>query len=192
MLIIKLIMLVFTSNIVFSKALGISTMTVASKNKANLISLGIVISFFTGLGSVLTYFADRFILKYSYRPYITPIVYIIIIGIIYILSLIIFHALSESLFDRIKKYIHYSAFNTVVLGTLLLSSKTAMGISENPTLIDYAAVGFISGLGFLLASFLLKISLVKLDSEEIPKVFRGYPILLIYLGIISMALYAIK
>jgi electron transport complex protein RnfA len=31
----------------------------------------------------------------------------------------------------------------------------------------------------------------KLDSEKIPKVFRGYPIMLIYIGVVSLAFYAL-
>ena len=31
----------------------------------------------------------------------------------------------------------------------------------------------------------------KLDSDKIPRIFRGYPIMLVYIGVISLAFYAL-
>ena len=47
--------------------------------------------------------------------------------------------------------------------------------------------GFGTGLGFFLACFMLNIAHDRLDSEKIPRVFRGFPIMLIYIGIVSLA-----
>ncbi len=191
--IINILFASLISNIIFSKALGISTILIASKNKTNLIRLSFVITFFTTVGSMLTYFTDKVIFKNNYESMLRPLVYIIIISTIYILSLLLLRVVSENFFNKLKKYIHISAFNCVVLGALMISSSLNQpNLSFGVLFIDYVMMGFKSGMGFLVAAYILKIAHVKLNSEEVPKSFRGYPILMIYIGIISMALYGIS
>ena len=38
---------------------------------------------------------------------------------------------------------------------------------------------------------MLNIAHEKLDSDKIPRIFRGYPIMLVYIGVISLAFYAL-
>ena len=52
--------------------------------------------------------------------------------------------------------------------------------------------GLEAGVGFIIASLFLAAAFRKLNSEKVPASFRGYPAMLIYLGIISMAVYALK
>lgn len=193
MVIIKILFASMLSNIIFSKALGISTILIASKNKTNLIRLSFVITFFTTVGSMLTYSADKAILNNRFNPLFWPMIYIFIISIIYISSLILLRVVSEKFFNKLKKYIHISAFNCIVLGALMITSGLNQVNSSTEILFsDYFIMGLNSGLGFLVAAYIFKIAHVKLDSEEVPKSFNGYPILLIYIGIISMALYGIS
>ena len=56
---------------------------------------------------------------------------------------------------------------------------------------SYIGYGFGTGIGFFLACFLLNIAHEKLDSDKIPRIFRGYPIMLVYIGVISLAFYAL-
>ena len=89
------------------------------------------------------------------------------------------------MFRRIKKYVHLTIFNCTVIGALFLNSNFGSDIWS------YIGYGFGTGIGFFLACFLLNIARDKLDSEKIPKVFRGYPIMLVYIGVISLAFYAL-
>ncbi len=75
---------------------------------------------------------------------------------------------------------------------MITSNLSKVNSSTELLFSDYVMMGFKLGIGFLVASYILKIAHVKLDSEEVPKSFRGYPILMIYIGIISMALYGVS
>lgn len=75
---------------------------------------------------------------------------------------------------------------------MITSNLSKVNSSTELLFSDYVMMGFKLGIGFLVASYVLKIANVKLDSEEVPKSFRGYPILMIYIGIISMALYGVS
>ena len=50
--------------------------------------------------------------------------------------------------------------------------------------------GLGTGIGFLLAAYLLYTATERLNSPLVPDSFRGFPIMLVYVGILSLALYA--
>ena len=57
------------------------------------------------------------------------------------------------------------------------------------TLASFLGFGLGTGIGFSLATFFISIAYDYLHSEAIPKAFRGFPILLIYIGMLSLAFY---
>ena len=79
----------------------------------------------------------------------------------------------------------FAIFNCAVIGALFLNSNYGSDIWS------YIGYGFGTGIGFFLACFLLNIAHEKLDSDKIPRIFRGYPIMLVYIGVISLAFYAL-
>ena len=56
----------------------------------------------------------------------------------------------------------------------------------------YVSAGFEAGIGFIIAALILTAAYRKLNSAKVPAAFRGFPAMLIYLGIISMAVYSLK
>lgn len=172
-------------NVIFSRALGTSTMLIASKNKRQLLGFGIVITYISTAASALAYFFDRWLSDKAIYHYIAPFVYTFAIGIVYVVTLLLLWRFVNELFRAMKKFIHFSAFNCAVLGTLLLNANT------EKTFIEHIIFGFSSGIGFMLAAYFLKIAYDRLSSEDVPESFRGYPLMLIYIGILSMAFYGL-
>ncbi|MDE6747201.1 MAG: hypothetical protein K2J72_11310, partial [Oscillospiraceae bacterium] len=75
---------VFAENIIFSGALGTSTLIIVSRSRKNLLGFGLSVTYITALMSVLTFFLNK-ALKIDKNSYIyAPLVYIIILGAIYI------------------------------------------------------------------------------------------------------------
>lgn len=177
---------VFAENIVFSGALGTSTLIIISRSRKNLLGFGLSVTYITALMSVLTFFLNK-ALKIDENSYIyTPLVYIIILGAVYIITLLCMWRFAPRMFGRMKKYIHISAFNCAVLGALFLISERC------ETLGEYFIHGLGIGLGFVLAVYLTAIVYDRLYSEKAPYSFRGYPLLLIYIGILGMAFWGLS
>lgn len=172
-----------TSNLIFTRALGMSTLVVASESNRDFIAAGLAITLFTTIGSffasLLTPFTDAV-------PLLRPLCYIAVIALFYVAALLVLHALSKTAFVRFRKYIHISAFNCAVLGTMLLAGEQLL----SP--VSAILFGLQSGIGFLIASFILKAVYPSLTSEQVPASVRGYPAILIYMGILAMALYQIN
>lgn len=177
---------VFAENIVFSGALGTSTLIIISRSRKNLLGFGLSVIYITALMSVLTFFLNK-ALKIDENSYIyTPLVYIIILGAVYVITLLCMWRFAPRMFSRMKKYIHISVFNCAVLGALFLISERC------ETLGEYFIHGLGIGLGFVLAVYLTAIVYDRLYSEKAPYSFRGYPLLLIYIGILGMAFWGLS
>ena len=78
------------------------------------------------------------------------------------------------------------------MGTLFTISRKAADDSSLMNFGSYIRAGFEAGIGFILAAVILTAAYRKLNSAKVPSSFRGFPAMLIYLGIISMAVYALK
>lgn len=177
---------VFLENTIFTRAIGTSTMLLAAKNKSGIVPFGLSITYICTVSSLLTFVADKYLLKKQSSPLFMPIVYVIIIGIVYLVTLLVMWKWMYKLFVKIKKFIHISAFNCAVLGCLFLNSM------ESDTLLGYVIFGLFTGIGFFIASFLVSVSYEKLNSPQMPKAFRGFPGTMIYIGILSMAFFALN
>ena len=177
---------IFLENTIFSRTLGNSTVLLMLRKKINLLLFGIILTTITVIASIITYFVNPLLQNLEYRYYITPLVYVAIIGAVYIAAVLLVSALPNRFSKEIKPMIHLSAFNCTVLGALLL-------INSLKTISFWSAIGFGlgTGLGFMLAVFLLAVSYSYLYSNHIPKPFRGFPITMMYIGILSMAFYGL-
>ena len=78
-----------------------------------------------------------------------------------------------------------AVFNCATLGSLLIPS------SERLDLIGTIGYGIGMSLGFGFAVIMVSYGLTRLEYCRVPKIFRGIPIALIYLGLLSLAFYGL-
>lgn len=177
---------VFLQNFIFEKALGINILLYASRKKGNIIGFTLGLSYITVFSSAITWVLDRYLGEYEFFPMLAPVLYVIVIGIIYITSLIVIWMFFHSLFKKIKKYVHLTVFNCAVLGALFLNSQSGGDI------FSYIGYGLGVSIGFFIAAYLLYVANDRLNSELVPASFRGMPIMIIYVGIVAMALHGLS
>lgn len=176
---------ILLENTVFYRAMGTSTLIVIAKKRKNLFGFCAGVTYFTAVISVLTYFADKLFGSSGISYIYMPLVYTVILGIVYIITLLCIWKFFPMLFVRIRKYIHISVYNCAVLGSMFLISKYC------ETLKDYFLHGLGVGLGFVLAVCAAAAVYDRLYSDKVPFAFRGYPLFMIYIGILSMALWGL-
>lgn len=175
---------VFLQNSILERALGANVLIYASRKKEHVIGFFVAITYITTISSPLVWLLDNFLGENSYYRLIMPLLYILTIGIIYVVTLVIIWRFAPKLFNSLKKYVHLSVFNCSVVGALFLCSY------QGSDIFTYMGYGLGTGIGFLLASYLLYIATERLNSPLVPDAFRGFPIMLVYVGILSLALYA--
>ena len=202
------------NNIVFSNALGTAMLpytargdddgaegvpeevAVAASRARRIFGISGGISLTAMLAGVLAYFFDNHFaidgytivntyFSYTFLNAARPFVYMVLTGAVYTVCLIIAWRFLPKLYRTIHKYLHVSALNSVVLGSIYLCSATTRDIW------GYVGCGFGAGIGFAAAALLLAAAQKHLYGENTPAVFRGLPATFIFLGIVSLALYAI-
>lgn len=176
---------VFVQNAIFDRAFGSNVAIYASRKNGTVIGFTLGITAMTTIASAISFFVDQALLPAEFGWLFMPLIYVAIISALYLAGLLLMWRVFPKLFRKVRKYVHLTIFNCTVIGALFLNSNFGSDIWS------YIGYGFGTGIGFFLACFLLNIAHEKLDSDKIPKVFRGYPIMLVYIGVISLAFYAL-
>ena len=184
-IVISVITSVLAENFVFSRAFGVSTMIIAAKSKRNLAGICLGVVYFTLASAAATWAVSSTGLLEGVPAAVLPAAYAIIIGLIYVITLLLAYLFARSKFAKIKKYVHISAFNSAVMGTIFLSAAGCKSIFE------YLIFGLCAGMGFAAASYMLSGVYAQLYSDDLPRAFRGYPAIMIFSGIMAMAVYGV-
>ena len=182
-IVIVALMAITIENTIFTRALGTSTLILAAKSKKSIIPFGLSITYICTVSSALSFLADKFLLNKETSFMYKPLVYVIIIGFVYVVALLLLWKFAYSLFISVKKFVHISAFNCAVLGALFLNS------IKSHSFLGYISFGL--GTGIFIATFLLSACYEKLNSDKVSDSFRGFPATMIYIGILSMAFFAL-
>lgn len=176
---------IFVQNIVFTRALGTSASLFVLRKKYNLGYFSLIMTVITTLSCCLVFFMNPLIQKLPNAYYWKPFFYVLAVGVVYVLVLLSCAMILKSKIETIRPMIHLSAFNGAVFGALLLQSSMKL------TFLTSLAFGLGTGIGFLLASYLIALGYERLNSDKIPRAFRGFPITLVYIGILSLAFYGL-
>ncbi|MDE6780201.1 MAG: hypothetical protein K2J40_01895 [Ruminococcus sp.] len=184
MFLINEIILFLAADIVFMQAFGTSELLVSAGNRKKSFFTSVLITLFTSVGSVMAYFANG-LLPEKYSD-LKIFCYVLVSGMLCTVSLKILSLAGNEKFSEYRNCIYISAFGNAVIGTFFTVSEKSSGIGE------YFSAGLTSGLGFAAASLILSAAYRKLTSVKVPAAFRGFPAILVYLGVVSMAVYALK
>ncbi len=175
---------IFAQNMVLERALGANVLLYASRKKEHVLGFAAAIAYVTTVSAPLIWLFDTLLGESGYYRVIMPLLYVLTIAVIYIVTLVVIWRFFPKLFKSLKKYVHLSVFNCSVIGALFLCSQ------QGNDIFGYLGYGIGTGIGFLVAAYLLYAASARLNSPLIPAAFRGYPIMIVYVGILSLALYA--
>ena len=175
---------IFVQNSILERALGANVLLYASRKKEHLLGFSAAITYTTTVSSPFIWVFDTLLGKNEYYGIIMPLLYVLTIAFIYIVTLVVIWRFFPQFFKSLRKYVHLSVFNCSVIGALFLCSQ------QGNDIFAYIGYGFGTGIGFLVAAYLLYAAAERLNSSLVPAAFRGYPIMIVYVGILSLALYA--
>ena len=113
-------------NLIFTKALGTSTLTAATKQNSKISVMSLIIAGISALSCMMAniLFSEvsfSGMLKHPYQMGL-PLLYTVIVSVIYIgIILFLLQKLLGEKSDQYKNYVHLSAFNCAVMGTIVFS-----------------------------------------------------------------------
>lgn len=172
---------VLVNNYIFSRFLGCCPFLGVSNKVGTAASMGLAVVFVMGLASFFTWLCYHYVLLPLDITYLNTIAFILIIASLVQFVEMFMKKSLKTLYNALGIYLPLITTNCAVLGAAILN------INEGYTLIQSVLNGVFSALGFLLAIVLMAGVRERLESSNIPKCMKGFPISLVTAGLLSIA-----
>ena len=147
------------------------------------IGMGVAVTFVITLASIMTYLSYNIILVNLNLKYLYNIVFILVIASLVQLVEMIIQKTSPALYQALGVYLPLITTNCAVLGVAVINMK------EEYDLIKATINGLGTAVGFLVAIVLLAGIREKMEYNDIPASFKGYPIVLVTAGLMAIAFF---
>jgi len=182
----ELFLLLFNAAIINNLALtylvGIDLQVAASQRMNTAWLIGLATIYFLCLCLPGTYLINHLIIIPFQLQYLDLLFYVMIILLVLLGTKTIVYKLFPLLIEKIDAVTPVLLINSVLIAVILLQE------SQINSFIDSFLFGLGTGLGFLFLLLVVTCLRERIDNENVPKPFRGIPILLIAMGILSMGL----
>lgn len=169
-----------TENIVLTKFLGICPFVGTSNKRKNAIGMGLSVMLVITLASIITYLIYYHILVPTKSTYLKTVMFILVIASLVQMLMIVMEKFFKKLYQALGLYLPLITTNCAVLGITLLN------ISSEYNFIEMLVYSIGSSLGFTLVIYLFSTIREYLETRNIPKCFKGYPISFIVAGIMCI------
>ena len=172
-------------NAVFARALGASRSRAIIRRKT-IVPFGLTLTAMTTVSSIAVWLIHTFLVKeHAVSSMLRPLLYTATITVVYLIVLLAGKHLFFKLYRKVGRMLPYATFNCALFGAIYLA------MDQNYTFAKTLGFGVGSGLGFILATLLIEQGQRRMELCDVPKAFKGYPAMLLYVGIISLALYGL-
>ncbi len=169
------------NNFVMSRFLGICPFLGVSKKVETAFGMGVAVTFVMVLASVATYCVYNLVLIPLEKEFLYNIAFILIIASLVQLVEMFIKKSSPALYNALGIYLPLITTNCAVLGVTVINMNTGYNLIESVIHSLGAAAGF------TLAIVLYAGVRERLERNDIPEVFKGFPIALITAGLMSIA-----
>lgn len=173
-------------NMVFGRALGVMRTTLVQEDKRAVMIFSLSVLFMCTVSSVLGYGIRRVMVLLQAEPGLfvkQAALFLAVVASYFLLYLILRR--NRFFAAMVNDLVSYAAFNGAVYGSLLISS------TKELDLLTSLAHGVGAGAGMVLACGMILLGHRRLDLRRVPRSFRGIPIMLLYIGILALALYGL-
>ena len=135
------------------------------------------------ISSLITSLIYDFILKPLKLSYLNTIVFILVIAALVQFVELIIKKYSRSLYDSLGVYLPLITTNCAVLGVALKNVQNSYGFVES------VVNGLAVSVGFLVSIVIMAGIREKIEYNNVPKAFRGTPIVLVTAGLMAIAFF---
>ena len=175
----------FLENVVFTRALGTSWLFYLTKRPKEIIKYTLLLTAVTTASALIGYPLRGLIHTGEMSHVLVPVMYIAVTAVVYVLVYFIVKKFLPQKFENLGMTLGAAVFNCASLGTLLVPANARFDLIST---MGYS-IGMSLGFGF--AVVILGYGLTRLEYCRVPKIFKGVPIALIYLGLLSLAFYGL-
>lgn len=171
------------NNVVLSQFLGLCPFLGVSKKTETATGMGGAVIFVITLSSFVTSVIYKFILVPAHMEYLQTIVFILIIAALVQFVEMFLKKVMPSLYQALGVYLPLITTNCAVLGVALIN------VQKEYNILQGTVNGFATAVGFTLAIIVMAGIREKIEYNDIPESFRGFPIVLITAGLMAIAFF---
>ena len=171
------------NNVVLSQFLGLCPFLGVSKKMDTAAGIGGAVIFVLTLSSFCTSLIYKFILVKTGMEYLQTIVFILVIAALVQLVEMFLKKTIPALYRSLGVYLPLITTNCAVLGVALLN------VQNDYNVLEGTVNGFATAVGFTIAIVLMAGLRERIEYNDIPKPFRGMPIVLLTAGLMSIAFF---
>ena len=175
---------VFLQNILLIQFLGICPFLGVTKRVETAFGMGLAVLFVITVSSSLSWVIQTFVLSPFSLEYIQTVIFILIVASLVQIVEIFLKKKIPFLYSSLGIYLPLITTNCAVLGAILLA------IQKDYIFLYSLLFSFFISLGFILAMLLMAGVRKKIESDKIPDLLKGVPIVLITGGLLSIAFFA--
>lgn len=177
-------------NAVFARGLGASGETLALNKPRGILRFGAFLIYIVTLSAALAWPLNYLLRLYRLSSrlgirYLSSITTLLCICLVFALTYVVTRAWLPRLHYALRPLALPAALNTAVLGAILLAFSSGYGYLKT------CGFAFGSGAGYMLALLLISEGRKRIALSDVPRAFRGLPVALIYIGILSLAIYGL-
>ncbi len=178
------------NNVVLSQFLGLCPFLGVSKNVKTAGGMGAAVIFVITISSAVTAMVYSGILKTFGLEYLDTIVFILVIAALVQFVEMVLKKISPGLYNALGVYLPLITTNCAVLGVALTNvQQYAEKCSFGKYLLRGTVNGFATAAGFTVSIVILAGLREKMEYNDIPKSFRGTPIVLLTAGLMAIAFF---
>ena len=171
------------NNVVLTQFLGLCPFLGVSKKTETAAGMGGAVIFVITLSSFVTSVIYQFILVPTHMEYLQTIVFILIIAALVQFVEMFLKKAMPSLYQALGVYLPLITTNCAVLGVALIN------VQKDYNILQGTVNGFATAVGFTLSIIVMAGIREKIEYNDIPESFRGFPIVLITAGLMAIAFF---
>lgn len=177
-------------NAVFTRGLGSSKDTVMLAGHRPILLFGGTLTLISVCSALLAWPLTQLIKRYRLNVtlgirYTTSLVTLCCICFVFAVIFLTTRAYLPRLHYKLRTVAVPAAFNCAVLGAIVI------GFSGDASFVKAIGFTFGSGIGYTIAMLMVYEGRRRIALSDVPKSFRGMPSLLLYIGIVSLAIYGL-
>ncbi len=176
-----LVSTVLVNNFVLVRFLGLCPFFGVSRNVNTALGMGLATTFVLTLASICSYITYHWLLVPLEVEFLRTIAFIFIIAALVQFTELWIRKSSPLLYTVLGIYLPLITTNCAVLGVALLST------TDNQSLAEAAVYGFGAATGFTIVLTLFAGLRERIETADVPAIFRGNAVALITAGIMSLA-----
>ena len=180
-LLVLLVSSSLVSNVVLSQFLGLCPFLGVSKKIKTAAGMGTAVIFVITFASAVAGSIYKFILQRFGLEYLQTIVFILVIAALVQFVEMFLRKVVPALYEALGVYLPLITTNCAVLGVAITNVQKEYGI------LTGIVNGFATAVGFTIAIVILAGLREKMEFNDVPKSFRGRPMVLLTAGLMAIA-----